>query len=164
VGTFIGFIILGSAVVGIVAAIDAATRPRSAFQRARQSKPLWVLLPFFAFLVFFIGAAVAAFIWFRFVRPKVATAIRSDVLESGRGSATSDHREEPTNAVPASVKRRAMSPRRWVVVLCLGTAIVVALAVTYQVTNSMWNYDHPCDKGPHSLLMDITGACSGGGG
>jgi hypothetical protein len=62
----------------------------------------------------------------------------------------------------------AFLERKTIRITWLRVIVVLAVAATlvlgYVVTNNIWHYDHACDKGHHSWLMDAFGACSGGGG
>jgi hypothetical protein len=68
------FIVLLIPLVGIAAAIDALAKPSRDFERAGQSKTLWVLLPLLGIFLFGIVAIVAAVLWFASIRPKVVEA------------------------------------------------------------------------------------------
>ena len=62
---------LVSLVLAIWAIIDAASRPEPAFQRAGQSKVLWIILPIVGLFFFFIVGGILGIVYLAAIRPKV---------------------------------------------------------------------------------------------
>ena len=68
-------VLLALTALGIWAAIDASTKPTWAFQRAGQSKALWIALPVIGIFLCGLITLVAAIMWFASIRPKVIAAL-----------------------------------------------------------------------------------------
>jgi hypothetical protein len=62
--------------LAVAVAIDAATKPDWAFQRAGQNKVLWIVAPLVGIFLCGIVAVGVAIGWFASVRPKVMAATR----------------------------------------------------------------------------------------
>jgi hypothetical protein len=61
--------------VCIFAAIDAGSKPDWAFEAARTSKTLWIVLPVVGIFLFFVGV-IALVLWFIVFRPRVRAAVQ----------------------------------------------------------------------------------------
>ena len=70
-GLLILFFPMASLVLAIWALVDASARPTDAFQRADQSKVLWMVLPIVGLLVFFIVGGILGIVYLAVIRPKV---------------------------------------------------------------------------------------------
>lgn len=69
-GVFL-LLLLASLVLALWALIDAASQPKGAFQRAGQSKVLWIILPIIGLVLFFIVGGILGIVYLATVRPKV---------------------------------------------------------------------------------------------
>jgi len=66
--------------LGIGVAIDAGTKPPSAYQRSGQNKALWIALPLVGIFLCGIVTVVSAIVWFVSIRPKVLAAASGESL------------------------------------------------------------------------------------
>ena len=72
----------------VLASVDAARTPRSAFARAGASKEFWVLVPIVGLALFFVVGLVGALVWFGSMRRKVLSPVRGPALcPNGRSGA-----------------------------------------------------------------------------
>lgn len=79
-GVFSGsiFLLIGlaSLVIAVWALIDAAVRPKMAFEVAGQSKVLWIVLPIVGIFFFTVVGGVLGAVYLGAIRPKVRSAQR----------------------------------------------------------------------------------------
>jgi hypothetical protein len=76
----IGLLVLVVPALGIGVAIDAGTKPPSAYQRSGHSKALWIALPLVGILLCGIVTVVSAIVWFVSIRPRVVAATSGELL------------------------------------------------------------------------------------
>ena len=72
------FLVLGlaSLVVALWALVDAAVRPKMAFEVAGQSKVLWVVLPIVGIFFFSVVGGILGVVYLTAIRPKIRSAQR----------------------------------------------------------------------------------------
>ncbi|HXW38579.1 MAG TPA: DUF2516 family protein [Acidimicrobiales bacterium] len=76
IGTIFTILGLASLAVVLWALIDAAVRPRPAFEAAGQNKILWILLPIGGLLLMGVVGGIVGLIYLTVIRPKVQSAQR----------------------------------------------------------------------------------------
>jgi ABC-type branched-subunit amino acid transport system permease subunit len=79
------FVGIGSFVLGIYTAVDAARYPDWAFQRTGTSRTLWIVLPIVFIVVCGLGALVMGLIWLTSKRQQVEAAMITAGYPSPRG-------------------------------------------------------------------------------
>lgn len=67
-------VLLASFVVTIWALVDAAIRPRAAFDAAGQNKVLWIVLPIVGILFVAVVGGILGVVYLSVIRPKVRSA------------------------------------------------------------------------------------------
>jgi hypothetical protein len=72
----VALLLVAPFVLAVMTAVDASHLPNSAFERARTSKTLWIVLPLVSLVACFLGSIVVALVWFTGTRNRVVAASR----------------------------------------------------------------------------------------
>lgn len=91
------------------AAVDAAGKPESAFERAGTSKTLWIVLPIVGIFVCGFVGIISGIIWFASTRPKVISAM-SNGDPANQVTFDGSRRVPPPPASPATAASWSADP------------------------------------------------------